>query len=246
MLLRSDPNAQTARIPIMFDTGSHATTLDRPVTPVRLPPAFMGAVQVRPGRKNKPERSIALQPQETDSELMTRHLIAVRDHRDRTAFAALFDYYAPRLRAMLMRSNCNAATADDIVQEALLRVWHKSSQFDPGMASASAWIYRIARNRHVDVVRRTSRPVPEALRTEDPPEPSAEQQLGIQAEAVQLRAALAALNPEQRRMVEAAYMGDLTHAEISDRTGLPLGTVKSRIRLALDRLRHELKDLRPE
>jgi len=63
---------------------------------------------------------------------------------------------------------------------------------------------------------------------------------------VQLRAALAALNPEQRRMVEAAYMGDLTHAEISDRTGLPLGTVKSRIRLALDRLRHELKDLRPE
>lgn len=174
----------------------------------------------------------------------TAWLLEVRNRRDRTAFARLFDFYAPRLRAMLSRMNCTGAAADDVIQDCMLRIWRKADQFDPAQASASAWIYRIARNRHIDIVRRSARPMPEALKVEDPPEPEPGDMLALQAEARRLRAALAALPAEQRRMVEMAYLGELSHREISDETGLPLGTVKSRIRLALGRLRHSLKDLR--
>lgn len=174
----------------------------------------------------------------------TSWLLAVRDNRDKAAFGELYDFFGPRLRAMLARSNCTGAAAEDIVQDVMMRVWHKSDQFDPTRATASAWIYRIARNRHVDIVRRTARPVPEPLKVEDPPEPPPEDRLALETETGRLRAALSRLQPKQRVMVEAAYLGERTHAEISADTGLPLGTVKSRIRLAMDRLRHELKDLR--
>lgn len=176
----------------------------------------------------------------------TQWLLDVRDRRDKAAFAQLFDYYAPRLRAMLARQNCRGAAADDIVQDAMLRVWHKAHQFDPARASASAWVYRIARNRHVDVIRRTGKPVPEALKVEDAPETDAGQRLALDQEARRLRGALAGLKPEQRKVIEQAYLGELSHSEISEQTGLPLGTIKSRIRLALEKLRHELKDLRTE
>jgi RNA polymerase sigma-70 factor (ECF subfamily) len=182
--------------------------------------------------------------QEPGMDEATIWLIAVRDRRDREAFVRLFDFYAPRLRAMLARMNCTGAAADDVIQDGMLRVWQKAHQFDPAQASASAWIYRIVRNRHIDIVRRDARPMPEALKVEGPPEPDPGEAIALQAEAARLRAALADLPPEQRRMVEMAYMGELSHREISDETGLPLGTVKSRIRLALERLRHSLKDLR--
>lgn len=174
----------------------------------------------------------------------TAWLIAVRDRRDRDAFAQLFRYYAPRLRAMLARSGCKGAAADDIIQDALMRVWHSAGQFDASRASASAWVYRIARNRQIDIIRRTQRPVPEALMAEDPPDPDASGQVAFDQEARRLRGALDRLSPDQRAVIEQAYMGDLSHSEISAATGLPLGTIKSRIRLALERLRHDLKDLR--
>lgn len=174
----------------------------------------------------------------------TAWLIAVRDRRDRDAFAQLFRYYAPRLRAMLARSGCKGAAADDIIQDALMRVWHSAGQFDASRASASAWVYRIARNRQIDIIRRTQRPVPEALMAEDPPDPDASGQVAFDQEARRLRGALDRLSRDQRAVIEQAYMGDLSHSEISAATGLPLGTIKSRIRLALERLRHDLKDLR--
>lgn len=176
----------------------------------------------------------------------TAWLIAVRDRRDRDAFAQLFRYYAPRLRAMLARTGCRGAAADDIIQDALMRVWHSAGQFDASRASASAWVYRIARNRQIDVLRRTARPVPEALKAEDPPDPDASSQVAFDQEARRLRGALDRLSPDQRAVIEQAYMGELSHSEISAATGLPLGTIKSRIRLALDRLRHDLRDLRAE
>lgn len=174
----------------------------------------------------------------------TRLLIAVRDRRDREAFAALFAHYAPRLKAMLRRGAMRDSEAEEVVQEAMLAVWHKAAQFDPGRASASAWIYRIARNRQIDIFRREGRPVPDELTQAPPPEPDASDALAFDQEARRLRAALDALPPEQRDMVERAYLGELSHSEIACDTGLPLGTIKSRIRLALERLRHELKDLR--
>lgn len=187
-------------------------------------------------------------PKEGDSGIdpQTALLIEVRDHRDKSAFAGLFTYFAPRLRAMLSRSGCTGAAADDIVQDVMLNVWRKAAQFDSERASASAWVYRIARNRHIDVIRRSSRPVPEPLRVEDPPEPDASKQVALSQEVQRLRSALGRLSPDQYAVIEKAYLGELTHSQITEMTGLPLGTIKSRIRLALDRLRHELKDLRSE
>lgn len=174
----------------------------------------------------------------------TTWLIAVRDHKDRAAFSALFDFYGPRLKAMLIRAGTRGDRADDIVQDVMLTVWRKSDQFDPARAPASAWIYRIARNRHVDILRKENRPVPEELHLADSHQDDADLSLALQQEAARLKSALAALSPDQREMIEKAYLGDLTHEDIRRQTGLPLGTVKSRIRLGLERLRHELKGLR--
>lgn len=171
-------------------------------------------------------------------------MLAVRDRRDRVAFGRLFDFYAPRLKAMVLRSGISGNHAEDVVQDVLLTVWNKAAQFDPQRAGVSGWIYQIARNRQIDLARKYNRPVPEELKTEDRSEEDAGQVLALEQETEKLKKALQALPPEQREMVEKAYLGELTHTDIRDVTGLPLGTIKSRIRLGLDRLRNELKDLR--
>ena len=171
-------------------------------------------------------------------------MLAVRDRRDRAAFAALFDHFAPRLKAFVMRSGIGAGQAEEIVQDVMLTVWRKADQFDPARAQVSSWLYQITRNRQIDVIRKERRPMPEELREEPGAESDASQVLAVDQEVGQLKAALARLSADQRTMIEQAYLGELTHLEISTRTGLPLGTIKSRIRLGLDRLRHELKDMR--
>jgi RNA polymerase sigma-70 factor (ECF subfamily) len=174
----------------------------------------------------------------------TQLMIAVRDNRDRNAFAALFDHFAPRLKGFIIRSGTPAHQAEEIVQDVMLTLWRKAATFDPHRAQVSAWIYQIARNRQIDIARKENRPMPEELKEEPGAEPDASQILGLEQEAGQLKQALATLKPEQRKMIEQAYLGELTHQEISAQTGLPLGTIKSRIRLGLERLRHELKDLK--
>lgn len=174
----------------------------------------------------------------------TAWMLAVRDRRDRAAFAALFDEYAPKLKGFAMRGGSSATEAEEIVQEVMLTVWRKAAQFDPERAPVSAWIYHIARNRQIDAFRKERRPLPE-----DPGLPSTVDLdggavLAVEQEANALKEALARLNPDQREMIERAYLGELSHQEISSQTGLPLGTIKSRIRLGLERLRHELRELR--
>lgn len=189
------------------------------------------------------DERLPVAPQKELSE-QTRLMLAVRDRRDKQAFAALFDFYAPRLKGFVMRGGSDGAQAEEIVQEVMLTIWRKADQFDPERAQVSGWIYQITRNRHIDAVRRTSRPMPEELKEPEGHDPDPGQVLALEQETSELRAALARLKPDQRDMIERAYLGELTHQEINDQTGVPLGTIKSRIRLGLERLRHELRELR--
>ncbi|SMC12547.1 ECF RNA polymerase sigma factor RpoE [Roseovarius aestuarii] len=197
---------------------------------------------VRPmPRQGKDQVSVK---KKTEISQQSAWMIAVRDQRDRAAFAALFDYFAPRLKGFVMRSGTSAQQAEEIVQDVMLTIWRKAEMFDPHRAQVSSWIYQIARNRQIDVVRKENRPVPEELAEDPGAEPDAPQILAIEQEAGKLKNALSRLNREQLEMIEKAYLGEMTHQEISTQTGLPMGTVKSRIRLGLERLRHELKGLR--
>ncbi len=164
----------------------------------------------------------------------------IAEKRDTEAFAELFGHFAPRVKAFLMKSGADHALAEECTQDVMVTVWSKAAQFDPARASAATWIFTIARNRRIDLLRRDRRPEPEDLFWGPEEEPDQLDVLALQQESDQLGAAIAELPDKQRIMIERAYFGELSHSEIAEETGLPLGTIKSRIRLALDRLRHNL------
>ena len=139
-----------------------------------------------------------------------------------------------------MKSGADHAVAEECAQDVMVTVWKKAGQFDPSRASVATWIFTIARNRRIDMMRRDRRPEPEDLTWGPEAEPDQLDVMSLQQESAQLVTAIANLPEKQRVMIERAYYGDLTHSEIADETGLPLGTIKSRIRLALERLRHSL------
>jgi len=165
----------------------------------------------------------------------------VRDAQDKAAFARLFAHFAPRVKAFLMRSGADAAMADECTQEVMATLWQKAHLFDPARASAATWIFTIARNRKIDALRKARRPEPEDVIWGPDESPDQAEILALQQESEKLAEAMAALPEKQRALIEKAYFGDLSHSEIAEQTGLPLGTIKSRIRLALDRLRHAMK-----
>ena len=167
-------------------------------------------------------------------------LARVAHRQDTEAFAALFEHFAPRVKAFLLKSGANSATAEECAQDVMVTVWNKAAQFDPTRASVATWVFTIARNRRIDMLRRDRRPEPEDLSWGPEAEPDQLDALVLQQESARLITAIAELPEKQRVMIERAYFGDLTHNEIAEETGLPLGTIKSRIRLALERLRHSL------
>ncbi|SLN61484.1 ECF RNA polymerase sigma factor RpoE [Roseivivax jejudonensis] len=170
----------------------------------------------------------------------TDRVLEIRDNRSEAAFVALFEHFAPRIKAFLMRQGCDAATAEEVVQDAMSTVWRKAHLFDPSRASVSTWIFTIARNRRIDLIRKSARPEPEDLPwgPDTPAEPV--DIVGRQQDSARLGEALSTLPEKQRHLIERAYFGELSHSEIAEETGLPLGTIKSRIRLALERLRHAM------
>jgi len=167
-------------------------------------------------------------------------MLRVRDAQDKAAFAVLFRHFAPRIKAFLMKSGASAALAEECAQDVMATLWQKAGQFDPARASVATWVFTIARNRRIDALRRSRRPEPEALDWGPDSEPDQAEVYEMAQENRRLGAALATLPDKQRVLIERAYYGDLSHSEIADETGLPLGTIKSRIRLALDRLRHQM------
>lgn len=168
-------------------------------------------------------------------------IFAIRDRQDQAAFAALFAHFAPRVKGFLMKGGADASLAEECAQEVMATLWRKAHMFDPTRASAATWIFTIARNRKIDALRKQRRPEPEDLPWGPEPEPDQADAIALRQETEQLAEAIKALPEKQRHLVEQAYFGDLSHSEIAEITGLPLGTIKSRIRLALDRLRHAMK-----
>jgi len=161
---------------------------------------------------------------------------------DRAAFAELFRHFAPRVKSYGLKLGATAAAAEELAQDTLLAVWRKAGQFDPARASASTWIFTIARNLRIDALRR-ERPAPAPEDGADP-SPLADALLAGAEADVRVRRALGALPPEQLQVIQLSFFSDAPHAAIAESLGLPLGTVKSRLRLAMTRLRALLEDLR--
>lgn len=167
-------------------------------------------------------------------------MLAIRDRQDRAAFADLFRHFAPRVKAFLIKSGMSPALAEECAQDVMATLWQKAHLFDPERASVATWVFTIARNRRIDALRRAKRPEPEDLPWGPEPEPDQADAFEMQQETDRLGKALAQLPEKQRALIERAYFGDLSHTEIAEETGLPLGTIKSRIRLALEKLRHHM------
>ncbi|MGF7173295.1 RNA polymerase sigma-70 factor (ECF subfamily) [Azospirillum doebereinerae] len=171
-------------------------------------------------------------------------LVAVGRGRDRLAFGTLFAHFAPRLKTYLRRLGCESGAAEELVQEVMLLVWRRAETYDPVQASASTWVFTIARNKRIDTLRREQRP---EIDPNDPalvPEPdeAADRRLEARQSNDRLCAALKDLPPEQAELLRMAYFEDKPHSVISAEHGIPLGTVKSRLRLAMERLRRVLRD----
>ncbi|MEM1298344.1 MAG: sigma-70 family RNA polymerase sigma factor [Pseudomonadota bacterium] len=167
---------------------------------------------------------------------------AIAGASDRNAFAELFRRYAGRVKGFLMKSGAPADLSEEVAQEVMVLIWRKARQFDPTRASAGTWIYTIARNRRIDLLRRQNRPAPDP---KDPmfsqePEPDPAATLAVSERDARVRTVLADLNEDQRQVVELSFYAGLSHGEIAEETGIALGTVKSRMRLALGRLRSAL------
>ncbi|MBS0540031.1 MAG: sigma-70 family RNA polymerase sigma factor, partial [Proteobacteria bacterium] len=160
------------------------------------------------------------------------------------AFAALFRHYGPRVKAFLMRGGSDAETAQEVAQEALVMVWRKAASFDRARASAATWIYTIARNKRIDLLRRTVRPQIEAedwLTVYAPEEDDADKSVLAGQTYARVKELMDGLSADQLVVIRKAFFEDKTHTAIAEELKLPLGTVKSRIRLALGRLREKLE-----
>ena len=172
-------------------------------------------------------------------------IIAVADRRDTSAFAELFRYFAPRIKSLLLRMGTPSELAEELAQEAMLTVWRKAHLFDPNGASASGWVFRIARNLRIDAARRSQRI--ERLGRELGSEESDVEEPDAIVGAVQIeqkvRAAIAQLSADQLKVITLSFFESRPHAEIAEILQLPLGTVKSRIRLAFKRLRTLLDEV---
>lgn len=168
---------------------------------------------------------------------------AIAATQSRSAFATLFEFFAPRLKSYMMRLGADMSLAEELSQEVMVTVWRKAGQYDRRQASVSTWIFRIARNRRIDAHRRTNKP---ELDPDEPMlQPADVEQPDVGVDRMQMeetvRQEIEKLPEEQLVLLRAAFYDGLSHSEIAKAFDLPLGTVKSRIRLAFNRLRGPLQ-----
>jgi RNA polymerase sigma-70 factor (ECF subfamily) len=170
-------------------------------------------------------------------------IMAIAERQDREAFAFLFNHFAPRVKSYLLRLGAQPEMAEELAQESLLTVWRRAGAYNPAVAAASTWIFTIARNLRIDLARRAAR----ATQVRDPledlaPEATPDEALIAVQDEARIRRAMASLSDDQAKVISLAFFADKPHSEIARDLGLPLGTVKSRLRLAMARLRALLDD----
>jgi RNA polymerase sigma-70 factor, ECF subfamily len=175
------------------------------------------------------------------SALLTR----VAQSRDRAAFSQLFDHFAPRVKSFMMRKGSTADQAEDLVQETLIAVWNKAAMFSTDRGSVSTWIFTIARNLRIDRLRRERSQLYTDLEDFDAPDlrDGADEALGRLQEDNHVAMALAQIPEEQRQLLILSYVEDVAQSEIASRLNIPLGTVKSRMRLGYQRMRKILEQM---
>lgn len=196
---------------------------------------------LKPGR-----HAMALLPGRQREE-MSDLLSSIARDRSEEAFSLLFERYAHRVKAYMLRQGADPATAEELAQETLLTVWRKAALYSAEKGSLTTWIFTIARNLRIDRLRRETawQELPEDIAErlvsdEAPPDEAA----SLKQREARVQAVLGDLSAEQRQVVELAYIDGLSHSEISERLSLPLGTVKSRMRLAYQKVRSALEDLK--
>lgn len=172
----------------------------------------------------------------------------VAKHGDRDAFARLFEHFSPRVKGFLVKTGTAPETAEDIAQSTFVAVWRKAAQFDPATVGVAAWIFTIARNQRIDTARRLVRH-DRALVSETAwgiesvePADTPEHIRARHEDAARVSKALTRLSKEQSTVVRLSFIEEKVHGEIASSLGIPLGTVKSRIRLAMIRLKDLLDE----
>lgn len=177
-------------------------------------------------------------------ELSDEDLVARLTDRDTAAFAALYDRHSRIAFGLAYRMLGEPSAAEDVVQEAFLSLWRQASTFRPERSAVRTWLLSIVHHRAVDRLRRT---VSREVSVEDEPErvdesTDVEQEVSALLEARQVREALGALPADQRRAIELAYFGGHSHSEIARMLDVPLGTVKGRLRIGLQKMRALLSE----
>lgn len=170
----------------------------------------------------------------------------IAEDADKAAFTDLFAHYGPILKGFMMRKGANADMAEDLAQDTMLQVWRKASLYASSRGSVSTWIFTIARNLRIDTFRRARGMRFEEISDFDfeSDEPTGEGNMNEHQESVLVAQAVSTLPPDQREVIQLAFSEDLTHMEIAGKLNQPLGTVKSRMRLAYQKLSAALEDLR--
>ena len=182
---------------------------------------------------------------------MGDNLVAIGLHKDEKAFSDVYSYYAGRVKSFLMGKGMNDEIAEELTQEIMLTVWRRAESYDPKKAAASTWLFTIARNRRIDYLRGNSRVEveldDEMLDIESTENDPQAKFVSDEQAAQKLQRALEKLPQEQRQVMHLSYFRGQSHGAIARWLDLPIGTVKSRIRLAMQAVRvnlqHEDEDL---
>jgi RNA polymerase sigma-70 factor (ECF subfamily) len=169
-------------------------------------------------------------------------ILNIAESQDIGSFKKIFEYFSPRLKSFLMKSGAEENIAEEIIQETMTIIWTKADYYDPKVASPSTWIYTIARNKKIDILRKSRKAILEDIETAVLPaiEPKTEENIEHDQKFDMIAQHLDALPKDQLDLLKMNFFEEKSHGEISELTGIPLGTVKSRIRLALEKIRGKL------